>query len=80
MGYFSNSTEGELYEAKHCNRCIHQRKGDGERDCAVWEAHLLYQDDEGQDILDFLIPQGDGNENLECTMFGEQAGTSLNVQ
>lgn len=71
MGYFSNGTEGALYEERYCDRCVHQDlDGDG---CAIWLAHLLhnYRDcnDEGS-ILHILIPLSDdhlGNER--CRMF-----------
>lgn len=72
MGYFANGTEGEAYEARWCNRCVHQR---GERDtgCAVWNAHLLtnYSQTEGSALetaLSVLIPRR-GIENLKCLMF-----------
>jgi hypothetical protein len=65
MGYFSNGTEGDLYENRYCMRCWHQG------DCAVWDAHMLYNYDEcnnKESILHILIPR-DGIKNLECKMF-----------
>ncbi len=39
MGYFSNGTEGEIYQEQWCNHCIHRPTQ--EKGCAVWDAHLL---------------------------------------
>lgn len=74
MGYFSNGTEGESYEAKYCIRCVHHKPDDG--GCAVFLAHLLhnYRDCNDEDsILHLLIPrkkEGLGNE--QCAMFHEE--------
>lgn len=72
MGYFSNGTEGKIYEAKYCDRCAHQ--GTEDKVCPVWGAHFFCnynQEEEGtKEILTMLIPQSkDGLRNLECTMF-----------
>lgn len=75
MGYFSNGTEGESYEAQYCSRCVHQKPDDG--GCAVFLAHLLHNYDEcnkDDSILHMLIPRkkvGVGNE--QCAMFYEEA-------
>lgn len=67
MGYFSNGTEGEMYQERWCSRCLHH-KG-----CAVWLLHLLHNYDEcnkPDSFLHTLIPcseEGVGNE--KCTMF-----------
>ncbi len=29
MGYFANGTEGDIYEARYCARCIHRGDPDG---------------------------------------------------
>lgn len=75
MGYFSNGCEGEDYEARYCNRCVHQ-KPDGPG-CAVWLAHVLHnyrQTDEQKEILDLLIPRtANGVWNAECAMFHAKA-------
>lgn len=68
MGYFANSTEGELYYQRFCCRCVHD--GDG-GDCAVWLAHLLHsyeECDNPESILGLLIPRS-GLENEQCRMF-----------
>ncbi len=70
MGYFSNGSEGMDYEARYCDRCIHQ-----EPFCAVWYAHQLHNSDEcnnKESILHLLIPlTKDGLGNKQCTMFLE---------
>lgn len=66
MGYFSNGTEGDMYQERYCSRCIH-----GENDeCPVWDAHLLYNGDGllHQELLDMLIPQTTSG-NGQCLMF-----------
>lgn len=71
MGYFSNGTAGEIYEAQYCSRCVHQKLDDG--GCRVMLAHMLYNYDEcnkPDSILHLLIPR-DGIENKQCTMFHE---------
>ena len=65
MGYFSNGTEGECYEEQYCMKCRHHG------DCAVWDAHMLYNYDEcnkEESILHLLIPRK-GIHNLKCKMF-----------
>lgn len=82
MGYFSNGTEGEMYESAYCDRCVHQGPEDGPG-CAVWFAHLIHNYDECNNkdsILHMLIPLetmefDDGIKqqvNGECLMFIEQ--------
>ena len=74
MGYFSNGTEGMMYEEAYCNRCLHQGPPDGPG-CAIWLAHMLYNYDEcnkKESILHLLIPRTkDGLGNEQCTMFIE---------
>lgn len=72
MGYFSNGTEGELYENKYCSRCIHNNNS--EKGCAVWDAHSIYNYDEcnkKESILHILIPRSEDGTNKECAMFIE---------
>jgi hypothetical protein len=70
MGYFSNGSEGEAYEAKWCAKCLHN---DG---CAVWFAHLIHNYDEcnkDDSILHLLIPRtADKIHNERCSMFVER--------
>jgi hypothetical protein len=72
MGYFSNGIEGDRYEETYCINCVHYANFDVEKEeCAVLEAHLLYNYDEcnnPKSILDVLIPRGK-YENEKCRMF-----------
>ena len=78
MGYFSNGSEGELYEQRYCSRCIHHKT------CPVWMLHLLLnyelcnapEDNPGRIALDMLIPRGEGG-NEQCTMFVEAVSRRL---
>lgn len=66
MGYFPNGCAGDAYEAKYCNRCVHQ---DG---CAVMLAHLLhnYEDcNKPESVLHLLIPRSKNGWNQKCAMF-----------
>ena len=71
MGYFSNGTQADMYEAQFCNNCVHQKPDDG--GCAVWLAHLIcnYNECNNPDsILHMLIPRTEcGLGNDECKMF-----------
>ncbi len=67
MGYFSNGTEGMDYEARYCDKCIHQEQG-----CAVWLAHMMHNYDEcnnEKSILHILIPRNKEGWNEKCKMF-----------
>lgn len=75
MAYFSNGTEGEMYEAEYCNNCVHQKPDDG--GCPVLLLHLLYNYDQcdktdvgerTESVLDILIPR-EGVQNCKCNMF-----------
>jgi len=72
MGYFSNGTEGDMYEAEYCQRCIHYEDPNGDG-CMVWLAHLVHNYDEcnkPDSILHLLIPRSkDGPGNDRCKMF-----------
>lgn len=74
MGYFPNSTSGEMYEEEFCNHCIHFADGAG---CAVWNAHLLRNYDECNNkdsILHLLIPMAEnGVYNEKCKMFLDES-------
>jgi hypothetical protein len=70
MGYFSNGTEQEEYEARVCSGCKHY-EGQGGRWCAVMQVHWLLNYDECNNkdsALHVLIPRGEKGENLECEM------------
>lgn len=72
MAYFSNGTEGMIYQERYCVRCIHGQDLAG-KGCAVWDAHFFFNGEKDKsDVLDFIIPrvsQGAGND--ECKMFVE---------
>ncbi len=83
MGYFPNGTAGDMYEAKWCARCVHQKPDDG--GCPVLLLHLLWNydacngdQDEASDerkakhtaLGVFIAQKGTGN--LKCTMFHEK--------
>jgi hypothetical protein len=71
VGYFSNGTEGNMYEEKYCNRCVNDNDGK----CPIMTLHLLWNYEQNQDeikkyALDFFIPmQQDGPFNDKCLMF-----------
>lgn len=76
MGYFSNGSEGDAYEAAVCSKCVHQNGPDGESGCAVMLAHMLHNYKEcnkPDSILHLLIPRGhpdnEGYWNGKCAMF-----------
>lgn len=70
MGYFSNGTEGDLYQEQWCMRCRNWgvddlSKSSGQPGCPVWDVHLFHSyelcnsKEAGKQILDFLIPRID---------------------
>lgn len=76
MGYFSNGTEGSIYEDVYCKRCAHNK--DDDTGCPIWTLHLVLNSDsckttpEGKQaemVLDTLIPRDKDGYNLECAMF-----------
>ena len=71
MGYFSNGTEGEIYEDAYCSRCIHNDASGPY--CPVLALHKLHNYDEcnkPDSFLHVLIPRSkDGLSNERCTMF-----------
>jgi hypothetical protein len=72
MAYFSNGCEGSSYQSKFCSKCIHAGN------CAVWNAHMLFNYDEcnnEKSILHFLIPR-EGINNKKCRMFIEKGKTN----
>ncbi len=74
MGYFSNGTEGMMYEEEWCSKCLHHD------DCIIWTAHLArnYQECNNKDsILHMLIPRSkNGIGNEKCRMFIDSAWLS----
>lgn len=76
MAFFSNGTEGEIFEERFCRRCVHRPRTDedGEaEDCAVWLLHLAHNSEQLKDptwkaALDALITPGMPDEQ-RCRMF-----------
>ena len=71
MGYFSNGTEGCMYEERYCEKCMHYEE------CAVLIAHMLFNYDQHdneqlKEALNVFIPMSDGF-NDKCNMFIEKA-------
>lgn len=68
MGYFSNGTEGDSYEEKYCQKCIHS-----EKDCPILVLHSVYNYEmcnKDNSFLDVLIPRSaDKLKNERCKMF-----------
>lgn len=70
MGYFANGCEGEAYEEKYCQKCIHYIG------CTVYYAHLEHNYNECNNensILHILIPRNKDGWNEKCTMFINEA-------
>ena len=42
MGYFSNGTEGMIFQDRYCSRCVH----DVNNDCPIWLMHLLWSSEQ----------------------------------
>ena len=72
MGYFSNGEEGQRYEEEYCSKCVHQPDYDKHVNCAVLEAHGVFNYAEcnrPDSILHILIPRVKGIYNGQCRMF-----------
>lgn len=73
MGYFSNGSEGEYYQAEYCAKCMHdQNVVHGGPGCPVWLLHLLHNYSEcnkPESFLHVLIPRDKDGGNGPCTMF-----------
>ncbi|MCA9013745.1 MAG: hypothetical protein KDA77_00305 [Planctomycetaceae bacterium] len=78
MGYFSNSTECEIYEGQYCERC-RNFQGEDAPACMVMQLHAEHnygQHDKDSaakarhDLLEQLIPHDKKTgQNLQCSMF-----------
>jgi hypothetical protein len=67
MAYFSNGTEGEVYQSRYCEHCQHGQ----DDDCAVWLAHFVHQGSgasAADGVLNTLIPR-EGIVNKQCRVF-----------
>ena len=72
MGYFSNGTEGRIYEEVYCIKCIHY--GTENKGCPIWGLHLFYNYDQYKDkkishLLNSLIPRSKNGQNNKCNLF-----------
>ena len=79
MGYFSNGTEGDMFEDKWCSRCVHVGPPDGPG-CPVMLAHVLHNYNECNNpdsILHLLITRGKAENGFhqECRMFVDTGKT-----
>ncbi len=60
MAYFSNGTEGEIWENKYCARCLNYSEDAG--GCTILDVHMEWayelcnSREAGKKILDTLIP------------------------
>lgn len=82
MAYFSNGTEGMMYEEKYCSNCINYREYDalgGLKSCPIFDLHYEYSYEQNKrtkvgkvlvNILETLIPtKKDSPFPDECSMF-----------
>lgn len=75
MAYFSNGSEGDYYEHKFCDRCVHQGDSQSEQGCPVWLLHLTRNYEECNNPLSFLNvlwPRNKDGTNGDCQMFIEK--------
>lgn len=73
MGYFANSTEGDLYETEFCATCAHMHPEHG---CPCLEAHKLWNYEEcnkDDSILHKMIPR-EGVVNKPCVFHTKSTG------
>jgi hypothetical protein len=75
VGYFSNGSEGDIYQEAYCDRCVNWRdEGDGRGEgCPIIDIHLCYcgeqlKNETIRHILNALIPRGE-SDNKECRCF-----------
>ena len=80
MGYFANGTEGDMYEEKYCEKCVHHKPNTFEG-CPIWGAHFAFNDVKkgsiGETILNMLIPQDKNGANKQCNMFVSDKSANL---
>lgn len=74
MAYFPNGTAGADYQARYCERCVHDVNGD----CPILFLHLLWnydavgagKDETKETALNAFIPRSEGKlDNEQCRMF-----------
>lgn len=74
MAYFSNGTEGMMYEERYCVRCENYRVSEHNPEvwtCPILEAHFTWNGEaQYREVLDFLIPMRPGGIFADkCSMF-----------
>lgn len=74
MGFFSNGTEGDRFEARFCARCVNLRADEFGNACPVWRLHEDWngeqlEDEVKQMALDLLMPRTEGGLDNRCAMF-----------
>jgi hypothetical protein len=80
MGYFSNGTDGQLYQEEYCERCLFDNYEKGVF-CPIWNLHLSHNYEECNNkgsFLHALIPR-DGVHNGRCKFFVDR-GALTNLQ
>ena len=73
MGYFSNGTEGMMYEEEYCDNCVHKHK---EHNCPCLDAHMLWNYDEcnnNDSILHKMIPRDEKGYNQKCIFYARKS-------
>lgn len=70
MGYFSNGTEGRVWQDENCRQCARSDNPEAPG-CWIWDQHLLYNGDpKHRTRLDALIPRTwDGLWNETCSQY-----------
>ncbi len=76
MAYFPNGSDGDIYHARYCERCVHWSDETG---CPTWDLHNEWNYDAvGKDAdkdkafaLELLWPR-DGVYNADCRLFHEK--------
>lgn len=79
MGYFSNGTQGAIYERMYCEGCVHhdQYDPDNRECCPIWLLHLMWnydavgdnKDTTKETALEMFIPrETEGIWNAPCKM------------
>ena len=75
MAYFANGDEGEYYQERYCERCVHN-SGNSAKMCPVLELHMIWNydavgqnaDQTKRQALNTLWPRT-GAHNDDCAMF-----------
>ena len=72
MGYFPNGCSGMDYQARYCDRCVHDHVEQG---CPCWQAHTMWNYEEcnkADSVLHRMIPREEDGENGACVFFVEE--------